>query len=77
MTLQEQFEEWALSKKWCIEKTNGVYNNTIVGCALEAWVASRESVVVEVPDFVEGSTFGLDYDDMVIAELEKAGVSYK
>lgn len=42
-----------------------------------AWNASRENMIVELPDwFVEGSTFGLDYDDMIEA-LKQAGVSYK
>jgi len=34
--MRKEFEAWAESKKWCTLKTDGVYNNTIVGCAFEA-----------------------------------------
>jgi hypothetical protein len=77
MNLQEQFEEWALSKNWCVEKTNDVYNNTIVGCAFEAWVGSRESAVVELPDWFVFGLHAAVYRDDVIDALEQAGVQYK
>ena len=79
MTIQEQFEEWALSKKWCILKKDGEYVNTIVACALEVWAASRESIVVDLSDLCEASYtyFGTCYKSDVEYRLEQAGVSYK
>jgi hypothetical protein len=76
---QKQFEEWALSKNWCIDKTNDVYNNTIVGCAFEAWVGSRESIVVDLSGLCEASyTYsGTCYTSDVEYRLDQAGVSYK
>lgn len=74
---QKEFEAWAKSKKWCILKTDGVYNNTIVGCAFEAWQASRAEIVIELPDWF---VFGIDaavYRDDIIDALNKAEVSYK
>jgi hypothetical protein len=42
-----------------------------------AWNASRENVVVEVPDWFVCGVCAVVYRDDVITELEKAGVSYK
>lgn len=48
---RKQFEEWAVSQKWCVDKTGDVYNNTYVGCSWQAWQASRAAVVVRLPDW--------------------------
>jgi hypothetical protein len=77
--MRKEFEAWAESKKWCILKTDGVYNNTIVGCAFEAWQASRAAIVVDLSDLCEASYtyFGTCYKSDVEYRLEQAGVSYK
>lgn len=75
--MQRQFEEWALSQKWCINKTGDIYNNTYVGCSWqawqEAWTASRASIVVTLPETHN------DWLDKQIVQhaLQKEGISYE
>lgn len=77
--MQKQFEEWAVSKKWCIDKTGDTYNNTYVGCSWQAWQASRAAVVVKT-DTMKDSSYeatGMVYLDAVEQALDEAGVGHE
>jgi hypothetical protein len=74
---QKQFEAWAVSKGQSIDKFKAGYVQDRSHLSWEAWQASREEQVVELPDFF---VFGIDaavYRDDVIAALDAAGVKYK
>ena len=74
--MQRQFEEWAISQKWCINKTGDTYNNTYVGCSWQAWQASRAALVVKLPDF---DCYDTPRQALEACEdrLNDAGVSYE
>ncbi|QXG27185.1 hypothetical protein [Pseudomonas viridiflava] len=48
--VREQFEAWALSCNQMIDKANGVYLVRLVDCLWVAWRASREALVIDLPD---------------------------
>ena len=75
--MQRQFEEWALSQKWCIDKTGDTYNNTYAGCSWQAWQASRAAVVVKLPGFRLDWVDAFEYYEGVENALDEAGVSYE
>lgn len=70
---RKQFEEWALSQKWCINKTGDIYNNTYVGCSWQAWQASRAAIVVTLPETHN------DWLDKQIVQhaLQQEGIRYE
>lgn len=81
--MRKEFEAWALSQKWCVDcvdMAGGVYINTYVGCAWQAWQASRKALVVELP-----TAWNASYTDKaivmdassVVEALEDVGISYK
>lgn len=75
--MQRQFEEWALSQKWCINKTGDTYNNTYVGCSWQAWQASRAVIVVKLPSFFSDRYESeICFTDEVEKSLDNEGVSY-
>jgi hypothetical protein len=84
--MRKEFEAW-ISKINSVGKVelnslkttvNGdFYLNLNTEMLWQAWQASREEIVVELPDWF---MFGIDaacYRDDVIEALNKAGVSYK
>lgn len=71
--MREEFEAWAISQKWCVDMAGGIYINTYVGCAWQAWQASRKALVVELPE-EECETM---HAGAVCAALDAAGVAYK
>lgn len=72
---REQFEEWCDLTCRSTRKDNcGNYESTMVDADWEAWRASREVVVVELPDtFDKRDVQGLDYDKTV-ASIEAQGL---
>lgn len=75
--MQKQFEEWAVSQKWCVDKTGDVYNNTYVGCSWQAWQASRAAVVVKLPSVyvIQGHRY-VD-ESSVLDMLEEIGAKHE
>ena len=72
---REQFEEWCDLTCRSTRKDNcGNYESTMVDADWEAWRASREVVVVDLPDtFDKRDVQGLDYDKTVAA-IEAQGL---
>lgn len=72
--VREQFEAWALSCKQMIDKANGVYLVRSVDCLWVAWRASREALVIDVPDAWHQDRQRLMDADEVSEAVEAAGV---
>lgn len=94
MDSRQQFEEWAISSAWLglgeesqlhMDADGKGYNEIEVHTAWLAWQASRESLVVELPEPIELETVGVgctmsdeyfDIDDVKLA-INDAGIKYK
>ncbi len=81
--VREQFEAWALSCNQMIDKANGVYLVRSVDCLWVAWRASREALVIDLPETIgtyahpeSDREWVLDPDD-VRKSIEAAGVKVK
>ncbi|QXG35512.1 hypothetical protein [Pseudomonas viridiflava] len=72
--VREQFEAWALSCNQMIDKANGVYLVRSVDCLWVAWRASREALVIELPDAWHQDRQRLMDADEVSEAVEAAGV---
>ena len=69
---REQFEEWATSQKSFVTKENGDYINPYVGYAWQAWQASRQALVVELPRVRGDIDYGYEQSE-IIDLLDSAG----
>lgn len=47
--VREDFEEWAISRGWDVEKVNGFYQHGFTYVAWSAWLESRNSIRVDLP----------------------------
>ena len=91
---REQFEAWAINTKdqfgvpfFTIKNANGKYVDHGTEISWQAWQASRQALVVELPkngepvfknDFAEGVSSGADiYRSAVEYALDKQGIKYK
>ncbi|WP_122563897.1 hypothetical protein [Pseudomonas viridiflava] len=72
--VREQFEAWALSCNQMIDKANGVYLVRSVDCLWVAWRASREALVIDLPDAWHQDRQRLMDADEVSEAIEAAGV---
>ncbi|QXG32910.1 hypothetical protein [Pseudomonas viridiflava] len=72
--VREQFEAWALSCNQMIDKANGVYLVRSVDCLWVAWRASREALVIDLPDAWHQDRQRLMDADEVSEAVEAAGV---
>ncbi|MEE4099166.1 hypothetical protein [Pseudomonas viridiflava] len=72
--VREQFKAWALSCNQMIDKANGVYLVRSVDCLWVAWRASREALVIELPDAWHQDRQRLMDADEVSEAVEAAGV---
>ena len=79
--MREEFEAWAVTCAWmglsdeCLEFIDGGYVNCEVQAAWLAWQASRETLVIELPD--EDGMQGHLWAPDVVAAMEAAGVKVK
>jgi hypothetical protein len=80
----EEFEAWARSKSLDLAYRNFPGIGKYYECprtllALETWKASRESLVIELPDYLDTEKLGLPaYDaNAVDAAIEAAGLKVK
>lgn len=72
--VREQFEAWALSCNQMIDKANGGYLVRWVDCLWVAWRASREALVIDLPDAWHQDRQRLMDADEVSEAVEAAGV---
>ncbi|WP_285359892.1 hypothetical protein [Pseudomonas sp. fls2-241-TYG-175] len=72
--VREQFEAWALSCNQMIDKANGVYLVRSVDCLWVAWRASREALVIDLPDAWHQDRQRLMDADEVSETIQAAGL---
>lgn len=72
--MREQFEAWALSCNQMIDKANGVYLVRSVDCLWVAWRASREALVIDLPDAWHQDRQRLMDADEVSETIQAAGL---
>ncbi|WP_122439741.1 hypothetical protein [Pseudomonas viridiflava] len=72
--VREQFEAWALSCNQIIDKANGVYLVRSVDCLWVAWRASREALVIDLPDAWHQDRQRLMDADEVSETIQAAGL---
>ncbi|WP_122569963.1 hypothetical protein [Pseudomonas viridiflava] len=72
--VREQFEAWALSCNQMIDKSNGVYLVRSVDCLWVAWRASREALVIDLPDAWHQDRQRLMDADEVSETIQAAGL---
>ena len=72
--VREQFEAWALSCNQMIDKSNGVYLVHSVDCLWVAWRASREALVIDLPDAWHQDRQRLMDADEVSETIQAAGL---
>ncbi len=72
--VREQFEAWALSCNQMIDKANGVYLVRSVDCLWVAWRASREALVIDLPDAWRQDRQSLMDADQVSEAIQAAGL---
>lgn len=86
--MREEFEVWAVNNGYSMNKiTADCYTNMFTQIAWDAYQASRQALVVELPpiqaptndsDFSEGCHTGrLTYQDAVIDVLQEIGIKCK
>ena len=81
MDSREQFEQWAkgyslIAKGLHRFTEHSAYADALTHSAWQAWQASREALVVKLPDPIEVQDTG-DFMCCVIDELDQAGVRYE
>ena len=84
--MREEFEAW-YSEFYTPQDASDIWQPIIKSMALKAWQASRQSLVVELPengepvfknDFAEGVSSGADiYRSAVEYALDKQGIKHK
>ncbi|WP_025995752.1 hypothetical protein [Pseudomonas viridiflava] len=72
--VREQFEAWALSCNQMIDKANGVYLVRSVDCLWVAWRASREALLIDLPDAWHQDRQRLMDADEVSETIQAAGL---
>ncbi|WP_122499972.1 hypothetical protein [Pseudomonas viridiflava] len=72
--VRERFEAWALSCNQIIDKANGVYLVRSVDCLWVAWRASREALVIDLPDAWHQDRQRLMDADEVSETIQAAGL---
>lgn len=82
--MREDFENWAVSTKdhfgvpfFTIKNANGKYVDHGTEISWQAWQASRQALVVELPKLLFNCEIdAIDYVDTVKA-IKSAGIKYK
>lgn len=79
--MRKEFESWVSSTGSSVAREDALYRSQLVGWMWKAWQASREALVVELPDEEEhkGVHYGVDYmpTEEVCKAIEAAGVRVK
>lgn len=69
--MRDEFEAWAASNGQPIDNDGGVYSTRSVDCLWVAWRASREALVIELPQEQPGYMY---YAPDMVKAIEAAGV---
>lgn len=82
MNSREQFEKWAVSKRYSIQKTEGMdqYASLTTEFCWASWQASRECIEVDLPPLSPRFEPDIGYDSGIAAckeALEAQGIKVK
>ena len=77
--MREEFERWAKEKGFRLEmcKDGNYYRSAATSSAWRTWQASRQAIVVKLPDWWVSGIDAAMYRDDVLEALNTAGVRYE